>query len=352
MEFLFQYGLFLAKAVTILAAVVISVGLVAGITMRGGKEDSKGSIKITDLNDQYQDVVDVVQQATLNEAEVKKQLKDQQKQAKKDAKQEKAAIKKGEAAKPKPRMFVLEFDGDIKASAVADLRRCITAVLSTATSDDEVLVKLESGGGMVHSYGLAASQLHRITKKGVPLTIAVDKVAASGGYMMACVANKIIAAPFAIIGSIGVMAQLPNLNKLLKKNDIDYELYTAGEYKRTVTVFGENTAKGREKFQDDLNKTHELFKQHISAHRESVDVESVATGEVWYGQQALENGLIDHIATSDEYMVDQLADKRLLAVTFAAKKTLAERLGFAAEASVDRFITRWLTRLVDTKPKF
>ena len=140
---------------------------------------------------------------------------------------------------------------------------------------------------MVHTYGLAASQLHRITRAGIPLTVSVDKGAASGGYLMACVANTIIAAPFAIIGAIGVLAQIPNFNRALKKVDVDYEVMTAGEHKAPITMFGEITDKGKNKLQQELEETHDLFKGFITQHRPQVPVHEVASGEVWYGQQAI-----------------------------------------------------------------
>ncbi|MGK3627588.1 protease SohB, partial [Acinetobacter sp. A11] len=149
------------------------------------------------------------------------------------------------------KIFVLDFKGDIQASAVENLREEITLILATAKAGrDRIVVRLESPGGMVHGYGLAAAQLVRLRDAGFHLTICVDKVAASGGYMMACIANEIIAAPFAIVGSIGVVAQVPNFNRLLKEHNVDFELYTAGQYKRTVTMFGENTPEGKAKFEE------------------------------------------------------------------------------------------------------
>ena len=205
-----------------------------------------------------------------------------------------------------------------------------------------MLVRVESPGGMVHGYGLAASQLRRIRDAEVPLTIAVDKVAASGGYMMACVASRIVAAPFAVIGSIGVMAQLPNFHRLLKKNDIDFELFTAGEYKRTVTMFGENTDKGREKFSEELEDTHELFKQFVTANRPEVDIAKVATGEIWYGQKALEMGLVDELQTSDALVQGYLADWDVFEVKFVHKKNWQEKLGLATEGALEKaFLKIW-----------
>ena len=129
------------------------------------------------------------------------------------------------------------------------------------------MVRLESGGGLVHGYGLAAAQLVRLKDAGLTLTVCVDKVAASGGYMMACVADKVVAAPFAVIGSIGVVSQLPNFHKWLKNHDVDYEMFTAGDYKRTVTVFGENDAEDRAKYQEELEQTHALFKHFVNTYR-------------------------------------------------------------------------------------
>ena len=243
------------------------------------------------------------------------------------------------------RIFVIDFDGDIKASATEGLRQVITGILSLAQKTDRVVVRLESQGGMVHSYGLASSQLARITEKGIPLTVCIDKVAASGGYMMACVANQIVAAPFAIIGSIGVVAQLPNFHKLLQKNDIDYELLTAGEYKRTLTMFGENTEKGRSKFVEDLEDTHELFKSFITEHRGQVDIDAVATGEIWFGSRALAQKLVDDIQTSDQYLLDRCEEADVFEVEYVQKKSLQEKLGIGVEHAAENILTNLLHKM-------
>jgi len=350
LEYLANYGMFLAKAVTIVVAIAIVLALIVSSKQRGS---DKGHIAVTKLNDTFDEYSDIIKSQVLDSSALKLEQKLKKKKTKllhKDKKREQktAAGKSDETGAtgtaPK-RLFVLNFDGDIKASANASLREEITAVLGVATERDEVVVKLESGGGMVHSYGLAASQLTRFTERKIPLTVCVDKVAASGGYMMACVADKIVAAPFAVLGSIGVVAQLPNFHRLLKKNDIDYEMFTAGEYKRTVTMFGENTDKGREKFTDDLEQTHVLFKAFVSEHRPAVDVDKVATGEIWYGSKALEMQLIDHIQTSDGYLWAQHPERDIFSVEFTHKKSLPERLGMAAENSLDRMFSRWITRM-------
>jgi serine protease SohB len=278
--------------------------------------------------------------ALLSEDQAKKKDKADKKAEKAKAKAEK---KSGEHPEDeKPRLFVLDFIGSIDAKEVTSLREEITAILSVATEKDEVFIRLESGGGMVHGYGLASSQLARLRQKNISLTASVDKVAASGGYMMACVANNIISAPFAILGSIGVIAQVPNFNRLLKKNDIDYEQFTAGEFKRTVTMFGENTDKGREKFVEELEETHILFKDFVNEHRPSLDLAKVATGEHWFGTTALSLGLVDSLQTSDDYL--QVASKthKVIAVKYALHKTLAEKFSKAASLSItDAFSKIW-----------
>lgn len=226
------------------------------------------------------------------------------------------------------RVFVLDFDGDIKASGVKHLREEISAIISSADKGDEVVVRLESGGGMVHSYGLAAAQLVRLKDAGLNLTICVDKIAASGGYMMACVADKILAAPFAVIGSIGVVSQIPNFNKWLKNHDIDYEMFTAGEYKRTVTIFGENDDEDRAKYKEELEQTHKLFKHFVTTYRPQLDLAQVANGDHWYGEDALHLSLVDELTTSDSYLLEQMETRQVYALMSRQKPTLAEKLGF------------------------
>ena len=341
MEYLADFILFLAKTVTLIGGVAILVALVTAIGQKA-KKMHKGHLEITRLNEHYEHLQNDLKHALLDKDQLKKEAKDE----KEKAKLEKKAMKHKETEEIiKPRIFVLDFNGDIKASAVKSLREEITAVLSLADKErDEVVIRLESGGGLVHSYGLAASQLKRIRDKGIKLTVTVDKVAASGGYMMACVANHIVAAPFAVLGSIGVMAQLPNVHRLLKKHDVDIELHTAGEFKRTLTVLGENTEKGRQKFIQDMEDTHLLFKDFVKAEREVVDIDQVSTGEIWYGQKALTLNLIDEISTSDEYIYRKVDEADLAQVEYVMKKGVADKLGLAAESALDNTLIKWWGR--------
>lgn len=344
MEFLSEYGIFLAKAVTIVIAVLLIIAAMGGAAMRNKKLHQGMEMRVDKLNDRLKDHKDALEELVLGKEQLKQLKKTQKKQEKAEAKANKQASK--DEAPVKPRVFVVDFDGDIKASAVESFREAITAVLQIANPlSDEVVIRLESAGGMVHSYGLAAAQMDRIKAAGLPLTACVDKVAASGGYMMACVAEKIVASPFAIMGSIGVVAQLPNFHKLLKKNDIEFEVLTAGEYKRTLTMFGENTEKGREKFQSDLEDTHELFKDYVSQRRPSVDIEKVATGDIWFGTRALEVSLVDELSTSDDFLLKACERADVFEVAFKEKPSLGEKLGFGVGAAIERSMDRFLSDL-------
>ncbi|MCW8880293.1 MAG: protease SohB [Kangiellaceae bacterium] len=384
MEFLTEYGMFLAKAVTIVIAFIVVVAVIASAGQKN-KKHLEGHIEVNNLSEEIQEVKDGMQKELLSEEEYKallkkkkKEEKEEQKQSKKKAKElakkerkstqadktnqstddekttsgsseESEASVEDDASKSdeestddKGRLFVLNFDGDVEASDVENLREEITAIIIAADKGDQVLVRLESPGGLVHAYGLAASQLTRIKDAGLELIIAVDQVAASGGYMMACVADKIIAAPFAVLGSIGVVAEIPNFHRLLRHNKVDYEQHTAGEYKRTLTMFAENTDSARQKFKQELEETHVLFKEFIEQNRTSLDVAKVATGEHWYGTQAIELGLIDEIQTSDDYIVAAAENIDVYEVTYRVKKPLAERFSFSVQSALERaLMTLW-----------
>jgi len=314
-EFLSEYGMFLAKLGTVSILFLIIVAAFIFMLMQAKGETDHLTIK--NINEKFEAMGLMLKQQVLNKKELKKYLKEQKKEHK---------DKEKNIAETRKKVFVLNFVGDIKASTVSSLREEITAILSIADKKDEVLVILESGGGTVHGYGFGASQLKRIRDNEINLTVAVDKVAASGGYMMACVAEKIIAAPFAIIGSIGVLAQIPNFHRLLKKMDIDFEQITAGDYKRTLTLFGENTDKDREKFKEELEDTHKLFKEFVKDNRAQVDIDKIATGEHWYGKRAIELKLVDELITSDDYLTKATAEADVFEVKFERKKAVSEKL--------------------------
>jgi len=332
--FFAEYGLFLAKTLTIVVAIV---AIVTGIILLAsrGRDMGREHLDVKKLNQKFDDMAETIKLSTLTKDELKKLEKAEKKQHKADEKRRKSS-----ESEPRKRIYVLNFDGDIKASPLSSLRQEITAILTVATPDDEVFLNLQSGGGLVHAYGLAASQLIRLTQKKIPLTIAVDKIAASGGYMMACVADKIIAAPFSVIGSIGVIAQIPNFHRLLKKHDIEFEQLTAGEFKRTLTMFGENTDKAREKFKEELEDTHILFKDFIKDHRPIVDIDKIATGEHWPAKRALELKLVDELITSDDYLLEQSKDKDLYEISYTIKKSLGVRMGWFIQSTIERLLTQ------------
>ncbi|MBU2237280.1 MAG: protease SohB [Gammaproteobacteria bacterium] len=344
MEFLTDYVGFLLK----LVSVALVIGFLLAALSSGKRKSQPGSLSVTKLNESYDAMKAELDHQLLD----KKVLKSLAKEKKKKEKLEKKALKKTpketeEVAKK--RLYVLDFDGDIKASAVETMREEITAILSVAKPQDEVVVRLESGGGVVHGYGLAASQLQRIREANIPLTICVDKVAASGGYMMACVADKIIAAPFAILGSIGVVAQVPNVHRLLDKSLIDVELHTAGKYKRTLTMLGVNTDEGREKFKQDLEDTHGLFKRFVSSQRPQLDIEDIATGDTWYGSEAIENKLIDVVMTSDAYLVSHYENADVIQVTYKQPKGMAERLGLSFFSALEQKAVSWVGKITQSR---
>ncbi|WP_100640586.1 protease SohB [Marinobacter salexigens] len=352
MEFLTEYGLFLAKVVTFVIAAVVVVSIIFAATQKDKDgEDDDGELQIRKLNERYRKLRESIQARLMSDQERKAWSKAKKKKEKAEKKAGKAKKADSEAPEETPaRIYVLDFDGDIKASDTDPLRRAIDAVLSVAEpGKDEVVIRLESGGGLVHSYGLAAAQLDRIRSKGIHLTACVDKVAASGGYMMACVADRIVASPFAILGSIGVVAQLPNFHRLLKRNDVDFEVLTAGEHKRTMTIFGENTDKGREKFLADLEDTHELFKDYVGERRPDLDIAAVATGDIWFGKRALDVKLIDEVKTSDEYLIEACDRADVVSVSFERKRTLPEKLGLATSAALEHTVWKVLSAFRNQK---
>lgn len=347
MEFLLDYGLFLAKIVT----VVVAIAAILILAKSAGTRSSapKGELTVTNLTEQHKATVLQLESHLHDSAYIKARHKADKKAEKEKSKARDKALKQALKAdklidKREPHLFVLDFKGSIDAKEVSSLREEVSAILAVAKEGDEVLVRLESGGGMVHAYGLASSQLDRIKAAQLPLTIAVDKVAASGGYMMACIADKIVSAPFAVVGSIGVIAQLPNFNKLLKKNDIEFEQLTAGEYKRTLTMFGENTDKAREKFKQELEETHGLFKDFIREHRPALDLDNVATGEHWFGTQAKALGLVDEIMTSDDIVAQACNDKTVLALHYVPKKKLTDKLAGVAGDAADNVLLKLISR--------
>ncbi len=316
MDLLADYGLFLAKSLTLLAiAASLIIGTIVVVTRARGT--SREHLEVQRLNGRYEQMTLALQAATLPVREYKAEAKAASKRAK---------ARRHGTDEVRRRVWVLRFRGDLHATAVESLREEITALLTIATPDDEVVVTLESGGGTIHGYGLAASQLARLRERGIPLTAAVDRIAASGGYMMACVAERIVCAPFAILGSIGVVAQLPNFNRLLKKHAIDFELHTAGEHKRTLTLFGENTDRDRARFREELQEMHGLFKQFVHEYRPGLDIDALATGEFWLGRRALELGLVDQLRSSDDYLLAAARDADVFEIRWRRPQSLGDRL--------------------------
>ena len=332
MAWLAEYGLFLAKAVTVVAAIGLAVGFAAGAARRGrdGRKH-RPSIEVTDLNREYRRMAAVFERAALPRKALRARRKADK--AERKARARAGRIEPGDGRR---RVFVLDFKGDLRASGVTALRDEVTTVLAVATAGDEVVVRLENAGGAAHAHGLGASQLARIRARGIPLTVAVDRIAASGGYMMACVADRILAAPFAIVGSIGVFAAIPNLHRLLEARGIDVEQFQAGEFKLTVTMLGKNTDAGRAKLQHQLDTIHQLFKDFVAEYRPALDVGRVSTGEFWHGREALALHLVDEIRTSDDHLYEASREADLYHIRGAERPGLRRRLTELAELTLDR----------------
>ncbi|VFP79745.1 protease SohB [Candidatus Erwinia haradaeae] len=344
MDLLSFYGLFLAKTVTVIASLAILMLIIPTIKKRNNSR--AGKLTLTRSDKYYYEVQNRMRLEKMNQFQQKLWKKEQKKKEQKEAKYAKKHTKSINTTnnnQEKSTLYIIDFKGSIDAREVSSLRKEVSAILSVAEKGDEVLLRLESPGGVVHGYGLAASQLQRFRKKDIPLIVSIDKIATSGGYMMACVADYIIAAPFAIIGSIGVVGQLPNFNRLLKHNKIDLELYTAGEYKRTLTLFGENTEEGREKFRENLNHTHLLFKQFVHQMRPKLNIDKVSNGEYWYGTQALEKELIDSINTSDDLIIDKMSQYQVIEVRYLHNKSMMDRLSYKVSNNISKLLEHIIT---------
>lgn len=328
-EALIEYGLFLAETITVVAAIAFVLGMMVAASRKSREPEG---LQVRDLGRRLRDSADALQRALMP----RKAWRSYAKRLKRERK-----ARKGE---DRPRLFVLDFHGDIRASASGSLREEVSAVLSVARPEDEVMLRLENYGGLVHEHGLAASQLVRLKQRKVRLTVAVDKVAASGGYLMACVADRIVAAPFAIVGSIGVLAQIPNFRRLLDERGVTVEQVKAGRFKRTVTMFGEVTDEDRAKLREEIEDIHALFQQMVAQHRPGLDLEQVATGEYWHGTRALEMGLVDGLSTSDELLVQAVEKFDVFRVKWSGKKRLADKMAAAVEGGMSRAIDGALDR--------
>ena len=336
MGWLAEYGLFLAKAVTVIAALGLAVGLVVGVARRGrGSREHGPYVKVTHLNHRYREMVAAFERAALPRKALRARRKADKAERKAREKEQQQLPPNGEGGRR--RIFVIDFKGDLRASGVTALRDEVTTILAVASKQDEVLVRLDNSGGAPNAHGLGGSQLARIRANGIRLTVAVDRVAASGGYMMACVADRILAAPFAIVGSIGVFAMIPNLNRLLEARGIDVEQFQAGEFKLTVNMLGKTTDADRAKLQDQLETVHALFKDFVAEYRPALDMERVSTGEYWYGRDALALDLVDEIRTSDDYLYEASREADLYHIQAAGRPKLRRRIAELAETALDRF---------------
>jgi serine protease SohB len=317
-----DYFLFLLKTVTFLFAVIVLVSTIVRASKHGSDSSNQGKLVITKLNRALENLSLQMKHETLNKKALKKLLKEKKEEHKKESKTNEESTN----------AYSLRFKGDIQASQVSLLRQEVTAILSVAKPGEEVVISIESPGGAVSGYGLAASQLLRLKDAGLTLTACVDQVAASGGYMMACVADRIIAAPFSIVGSIGVLSQVPNIHRFLQRFDVDVDVLTAGKHKAPITLMGENTEEGKKKHIQDLNAIHQRFKSLVSSHRTDLNIDDVSEGDFWLAEDALELKLVDEIQTSDSYITSLCDSATVFRVQWVPHKSLEERIKSATGA--------------------
>ena len=340
MAFWLDIADFALKAALIVAALAGFVALVALIAgRRRGEAEGAPRLIARSLDERYEAMADALNARLIDKKALKALVNARRKATK-------AAEKSGARVLAK-RVFVLDFKGDIRARAARRLANEIDAVLTVARPEaDEVVLKIESPGGTITGYGLAAAEVMRLKAHKIKVTACVDQVAASGGYLMACAADRIVAAPFAVVGSIGVVAQVPNLHRLLKKNDVDYEEITAGEFKRSVSVFAKITPAGREHFRGKLDAAHEAFKRFVQQCRPGLDIDKVGDGDMWLASEGLGLGLVDALMTSDELLFAARGEARLYEIAVEQRKSLLQQLAgglgaggvaAAARAALARF---------------
>ncbi len=316
----------------LLAVLVFAIlGIVSALSKKD-KKSKEPKVIIQSLSKVYHDR-ELGLRKKINKYAAKKWLKSKNK------------LNKKNKPSDKPILFVLDFKGDVKASATQQFRELIDVLLlHHQDTPCEVLLRIDSPGGMVNQYGFASAQCQRLTQAGIHLTIAIDRVAASGGYMMACVADQILAAPFAVVGSIGVIFQLPNFHRYLDKHNIDVELLTAGDDKRNLTMLAKNTDEDREKCQEQIEEVHALFKNHVANERPQCDMERIATGRYWYGTQAFELRLVDKLITSDDYLLSKYSSHQLYHLSMSSKKDWKKSLSHDGSALLQK-ASQWIERL-------
>lgn len=320
MDFFVDLAAFLIKAGILAAASVFVLGSLIGMIRRARMDPGQDHLRVTYLNEELADHSLSILNAMMPPKAFKKLARRQQQEL-------------GVKSRTRPKTFILDFFGDLAASSVDALRQQINALLLVLEEKDEVLVRLESSGGKAHAYGFAAAQLGRLKGENRRLVVSIDRVAASGGYMMACVADHIIAAPFALVGSIGVLAMVPNFHRLLQQFNVDYDEFAVGENKKNISLLGANTEEGKQKFIQDMEEFHRDFKGFVAEHRPAVKIDEAADGDVWYGEKARTLGLVDELKTSDDFLLERIKERDLFRVEFVESKPLRKRL------------SHWMTRL-------
>ncbi len=250
---------------------------------------------------------------------------------------------------PPPRLAVLRFQGlrDLNASGDQRLSEAIDEVLVNRDHFEEAVVIIDSPGGTTHGYGHAYALLERLSASGLKVTACIDRIGASGGYLMALPADRILAGPFAIVGSVGVVAGIPNVKRLLEEKGVSYRLFVAGDKKRVVHFADDDGPEVREYMDEKLAGIHTQFLQAVEKHRgDRVKLDEVRSGDHWSAEESVEKGLglVDELQTSAEYLLER--NREVALVMIERRVDITERFaGYLAarlSARVASLFTRWL----------
>lgn len=172
-------------------------------------------------------------------------------------------------------------------------------------SDDEdikgVVLRINSPGGLIAPAQEVYQAIERLGQK-KPVVASMSTIAASGGYYVACAAESIIANPGSLTGSIGVKAQVPNFQELMRKLGVEQETIVSGDLKDAGSPTKEMTPKEREYFQEIVDELSGQFIQVVAQSRdlELQEVQELADGRAFTGTQALDEGLVDELGGMQE----------------------------------------------------
>jgi len=180
----------------------------------------------------------------------------------------------------------------------------IIEALQKVRKDDKIkaiVLRVNSPGGSALASDLIWRELE-ITKKEKPLVVSMGNLAASGGYYIACNANKILAEPTTITGSIGVFGMIPNVSTLAGRMGINAEQVGTNRQSLGYSPFEPMSDDFHKVVKESIEDIYATFVDRVSKGRNMTfaQVDSIAQGRVWTGVEALENGLVDQLGSLDD----------------------------------------------------